>query len=140
MVTWPSPASTTRPLRRTQSTVVERIRRLVFIAAILDYISGKLHAIHRRVRRERRGDIGTKANGNCHSLRKLRRRLVTGRIFLGALGVLGGRNYRDRSFRRYTNFNPDQVSSIAQTFTSTMPAARPILRTMSSVRSVGTPE
>src|SRR5215813_3379403 len=45
-----------------------------------------------------------------------------------------------RSLRRRTNFNPDQTSVTAQTFTSTSPAARPVSRTMFSVRSVGTPE
>ena len=38
-VTWPSPAMTTLPLRRTQRTVVERIRRFVGMSAILDYNS-----------------------------------------------------------------------------------------------------
>src|SRR5206468_1527237 len=38
-VTWPSPAMTTAPVRRTQRTVVERIRRLVGMSAILDYNS-----------------------------------------------------------------------------------------------------
>src|ERR1700680_4146864 len=38
-VTWPSPAMTTAPLRRTQRTVVERIRRFVGMSAILDYSS-----------------------------------------------------------------------------------------------------
>src|ERR1700741_959064 len=47
-------------------------------------------------------------------------------------------NYR--SLRRRTNFNPDQMSVTAQTFTSTSPAARPISRTMFSFRSVETPE
>ena len=41
---------------------------------------------------------------------------------------------------RRTNFNPDQTAVTAQTFTSTNPAARPMSRTMCSVRSVGTPE
>src|ERR1700730_14996610 len=39
-VTWPSPAMTTVPLRRTLRTVVERIRRFVGMSAILDYSSG----------------------------------------------------------------------------------------------------
>src|SRR5580704_2109101 len=39
-VTWPSPAMTTAPLRRTQRTVVDRIRRFVGMRAILDYNSG----------------------------------------------------------------------------------------------------
>src|SRR5262249_28565926 len=43
------------------------------------------------------------------------------------------------SFNRNTNFNPDQVSSTAQTFTSTSLALRPISRTMFSSKSVGTP-
>src|SRR4029079_6788045 len=38
-VTWPSPAMTTVPLRRTERTVVERIRRFVGMSAILDYNS-----------------------------------------------------------------------------------------------------
>src|SRR5690348_962297 len=38
-VTWPSPAMTTAPLRRTQRTVVDRIRRFVGMRAILDYNS-----------------------------------------------------------------------------------------------------
>src|ERR1041384_7542381 len=45
-----------------------------------------------------------------------------------------------RSFKRNTNFNPDQISSTAQTFTSTIPLAMPIARITSSVRSVATPE
>src|SRR5262249_30275760 len=45
-----------------------------------------------------------------------------------------------RSASRMTNFRPYHVSSIAHTFTSTNPKARPILRTTSSVRSVGLPE
>src|ERR1700682_3852251 len=40
-VTWPSPAMTTVPLRRTLRTVVERIRRFVGMSAILDYSSGQ---------------------------------------------------------------------------------------------------
>ncbi len=40
-VTWPSPAMTTVPLRRTLRTVVERIRRFVGMSAILDYNSGQ---------------------------------------------------------------------------------------------------
>jgi hypothetical protein len=43
------------------------------------------------------------------------------------------------SFTRITNFNPDHVSSIAQTFTSTSPHSNPTRRTTSSVRSVGRP-
>src|SRR5579862_10035090 len=50
-------------------------------------------------------------------------------------------NYLDgRFFSRITNFSPDHTSLTAQTFTSTNPAAKPILRTSSSVRSVATPE
>ena len=45
-----------------------------------------------------------------------------------------------RSFRRKTNFSPDQTSSTAQTFTSTIPWAKPMARTTSSVRSLATPE
>src|SRR5687767_12519361 len=45
-----------------------------------------------------------------------------------------------RSAKRYTNFNPDHVSSTAQIFTSTRPFFNPISRTMFSVRSVGTPD
>ena len=45
-----------------------------------------------------------------------------------------------RSLRRYTNFNPDHVSSTAQIFTSTRPASSPILCTFANVRSVATPE
>src|SRR5437870_3404122 len=43
-----------------------------------------------------------------------------------------------RSFRRYTSFRPDHVSSTAQTFTSTRPLAKATPRTTSSVRSVRT--
>lgn len=39
-----------------------------------------------------------------------------------------------------TSFSPDQVSSIAQTFTSTRPLARAMERITSSVTSVGTLE
>ncbi len=45
-----------------------------------------------------------------------------------------------RSFRRKTNLSPDQTSSTAQIFTSTRPAARPIVRTFVSDKSVTTPE
>lgn len=45
-----------------------------------------------------------------------------------------------RSFTRMTNFKPDQISLIAQTFTSTSPASRPICRTELSDKSVTTPE
>ena len=38
-VTWPSPAMTTLPLRRTDKTVVERISRFFVMSAILDYNS-----------------------------------------------------------------------------------------------------
>jgi hypothetical protein len=44
------------------------------------------------------------------------------------------------SFTRRTNFNPDQISVTAHTFTSTSPASSPTPRTTSSVRSVATPE
>src|SRR5215831_3143976 len=49
-------------------------------------------------------------------------------------------NYHFRSFDRYTNFNPDHVSSTAHTFTSTRPEAIAMLRITSSVRSVAAPE
>src|SRR5215467_953351 len=45
-----------------------------------------------------------------------------------------------RSFSRRKNFNPDQVSVTAHTFTSTKPTAKPISRTIFSSRSVTTPE
>jgi len=45
-----------------------------------------------------------------------------------------------RSLTRRTNFNPDQISVTAQTFTSTKPAASPISRTRFSSRSDATPE
>src|SRR5690242_2960453 len=45
-----------------------------------------------------------------------------------------------RSFKRYTNFSPDQVSSTAHTFTSTSPSPRPISRIEFSLRSVAIPE
>jgi PD-(D/E)XK endonuclease len=45
-----------------------------------------------------------------------------------------------RSFRRRTNFKPDQTSVTAQTLTSTRPAASPMSRTIFSVRSDDTPE
>jgi hypothetical protein len=45
-----------------------------------------------------------------------------------------------RFVRRIINFNPDQVSSIAHTFTSTNPSGRAIARITSSVTSVGTPD
>src|SRR5580765_5532834 len=38
-VTWPSPARTTLPSRRTDKTVVDRIRRFVGMSAISDYNS-----------------------------------------------------------------------------------------------------
>src|SRR5260370_10280934 len=45
-----------------------------------------------------------------------------------------------RAFSRITNFSPDHVSSIAQTFTSTSPKPSPVSRTRFSFRSVGLPE
>src|ERR1700758_1534646 len=45
-----------------------------------------------------------------------------------------------RSFKRRTNFNPDQTSVTAQTLTSTNPDASPISRTTFSLKSVATPE
>ena len=42
-----------------------------------------------------------------------------------------------RSFTRITNFNPDQISLTAHTFTSTKPASSPIPRTSFSARSRG---
>src|SRR2546430_13466236 len=44
-----------------------------------------------------------------------------------------------RFCRRIINFNPDQVSSTAHTFTSTNPSGRATARMTSSVTSVGTP-
>src|SRR5450631_1169729 len=45
-----------------------------------------------------------------------------------------------RSFTRITNFRPDHTSLTAHTFTSTRAAAKPILLTSFSFRSVTTPE
>src|SRR6266702_2101075 len=45
-----------------------------------------------------------------------------------------------RFSRRTINFNPDQVSSIAHTFTSTNPSGNATARITSSVTSVGTPD
>jgi hypothetical protein len=45
-----------------------------------------------------------------------------------------------RFSRRIINFNPDQISSTAQTFTSTKPSGNAISRMTSSVTSVETPE
>src|SRR4051812_10355504 len=45
-----------------------------------------------------------------------------------------------RSFRRKTNFRPDHVSSIAQTFTSTSPPANPSSRTTFSFKSLLIPD
>ena len=45
-----------------------------------------------------------------------------------------------RFVRRTINFNPDQVSSIAHTFTSTNPRGSATSRTTFSVTSVGTPD
>ena len=47
---------------------------------------------------------------------------------------------RFRFSRRTINFNPDQVSSIAHTFTSTNPSGNATARTTSSVTSVSTPD
>jgi hypothetical protein len=41
-VTWPSPASTTLPSRRTDKTVVERISRFFIMSAILYYSSANV--------------------------------------------------------------------------------------------------
>src|ERR1700721_251798 len=49
-------------------------------------------------------------------------------------------NHHLRSFKRRMNFNPDQMSVIAHTFTSTRPTARPVSRTIFSVTLVATPE
>src|SRR5580700_9385119 len=48
--------------------------------------------------------------------------------------------FAHRSFTRRTNFNPDQTSVTAHTFTSTSPAASPTSRTVFSSTSVATPE
>src|SRR5579871_6224300 len=40
-VTWPSPAKTTVPLRRTDNTVVDRISRFCAMSAIFDYSSAR---------------------------------------------------------------------------------------------------
>ena len=40
-VTWPSPASTTLPFRRTDKTVVDRISRFLDMSAIFDYNSAQ---------------------------------------------------------------------------------------------------
>ena len=53
---------------------------------------------------------------------------------------LGDFRIFSRSFNRLTNFNPDQTSVTAHTFTSTKPAASPIARIMFSSRSVVTAE
>ena len=45
-----------------------------------------------------------------------------------------------RFLRRTTNFNPDQTSLTAQTFTSTRPVASPMLRIIFSSKSDSTPE
>src|SRR5207253_9035641 len=45
-----------------------------------------------------------------------------------------------RSFSRKTNLSPDQTSSTAQTFISTIPLASPMSRTTFSFRSVATRE
>src|SRR5438309_1590679 len=50
-----------------------------------------------------------------------------------------GRGY-NRFSRRTINFNPDHVSSTAQTFTSTNPSGNATSRMVSSVISVATPE
>src|SRR5437762_12556477 len=47
---------------------------------------------------------------------------------------------RFRFSRRTINFNPDQVSSIAHTFTSTNPSGNATALITSSVTSVGTPD
>src|SRR5882724_2637643 len=67
-------------------------------------------------------------------------------LFHSALWIFGcvklSLNYfvvRGRSRKRYTNFNPDHVSSIAQIFTSTSPASNPVFWTLSNERSVGIP-
>jgi hypothetical protein len=53
-------------------------------------------------------------------------------------GKTGIRAPQGRSLSLNTNFNPDQVSSIAQTFTSTSPPPDPKARTPVSLRSPGT--
>src|SRR6202158_1789184 len=53
-VTWPSPAMTTVPLRRTLRTVVDRIRRFVGMSAILDYSSAD-HLLERDQRHRQQG-------------------------------------------------------------------------------------
>ncbi len=63
-------------------------------------------------------------------------------MLIHMLGTHRVGNYRlfSRSFSRLTNFNPDQISVTAQTFTSTKPAASPMARTTFSSTSVATPE
>src|SRR5207244_9041961 len=56
----------------------------------------------------------------------------------GRRGATGEGHLDFRFSRRIINFNPDQVSSTAQTFLSTNPSGKAISRTTSSVMSVGT--
>jgi hypothetical protein len=55
------------------------------------------------------------------------------------INVIKATRFHFRFSLRTINFNPDQVSSIAHTFTSTNPSGSATARTMSSVTSVGTP-
>src|SRR5262249_1054614 len=67
---------------------------------------------------------------NCHYFS-----FFFARSLAAALG-----NCLGRSLSRMTNFSPDQISSMAQTFTSTSPKPNPVSRTRFWSKSVGRPE
>src|SRR5262249_25624686 len=60
-------------------------------------------------------------------------------VFHSQINVIKATRFHFRFSLRTINFSPDQVSSIAHTFTSTNPSGSATARTTSSVTSVGTP-
>ena len=61
-------------------------------------------------------------------------------VFHSQINVIKATRFHFRFSLRTISFNPDQVSSIAHTFTSTNPSGRATARTTSSVTSAGTPD
>src|SRR5207237_3694402 len=61
-------------------------------------------------------------------------------VFHSQINVIKATRFHFRFSLRTISFNPDQVSSIAHTFTSTNPSGSATARTTSSVTSVDTPD
>src|SRR5262249_44932840 len=61
-------------------------------------------------------------------------------VFHSQINVIKATRFHFRFSLRTINFSPDQISSIAHTFTSTNPSGSATARTTSSVTSVATPD